>query len=201
MKKPEHKNNGSISSLFIENEDRKAINKFKEKAPEGSSKVWHQIKRTTKLPLYFLFDGLKVHRSITRFKIFENIGFFKGLINKIHHIKYQRKTKLKTHEEEIISNSIKEIGEESRIGIIKKAQGLAIFLIFVLISVPLGTIFLLEVNSIIVYINIGVSCFLLFLLIVARLKDAYLLKYTRFNINNLFSLQFWSFSSQLGKGL
>ncbi|BBB22568.1 hypothetical protein CVPH_0503 [Abyssogena phaseoliformis symbiont OG214] len=131
--------------------------------------------------------------------MFENIGFFKTPTNRLYNIVFHRKTKLDKQEETLIKKSIEEMDQELRIIAIKKAQGLVIFLMLALIMVLLVPTLLFQVNSIVVYVNIGLSCCLLFLLIAGRLKDAYLLKHAEFNKTDILHKRFWNLSTQLSK--
>lgn len=190
-------NNENIASLFIENGDKKVWAKFKKDMPKDAFKPWQVTKKVVKLPFHFIFDGLKVHRTLSKLKILSDINFFKNPIDRLYNIVFHRKIKLSSQEKTLVKKSIETMDQELRIATIKKAQRLALFLVLALILVPLVPILFFQVDSMIVYINIGLSCFLLFLLIVGRLKDAYILKHAAFNKKNIFHRRFWNLSAQL----
>ena len=161
-------------------------------------KPWQVTKKVVKLPFHFIFDGLKVHRTLSKIKTLSDISFFKNPIDRLYNIVFHRKTKLSHQEKTLVKKSIETMDQELRIATIKKAQGLTLFLVLALILVPLVPILFFQVDSVIVYINIGLSCFLLFLLIVGRLKDAYILKHAAaFNKKDIFHRRFWNLSTQL----
>lgn len=192
-------NNENTASLFIEEGDKKVWAKFKKDMPKDAFKPWQVTKKVVKLSFHFIFDGLKVHRILSKLKILGNINFFKNPIDRLYNIVFHRKTKLSDQEKTLVKKSIETMDQELRIATIKKAQGLVLFLVLALISVLLVPILFFQIDSIsmIVYINIGLSCFLLFLLIVGRLKDAYVLKHAAFNKKDIFHRRFWNLSTQL----
>jgi hypothetical protein len=190
-------NQKNITSLFIEDGDKKVWNKFKEDIPQNTFKPWQVTKKVVKLPLHFIFDGFKINRTFSKLKIFGNINFFKGPINRTYNIVFNRKNRLTNQEKKLIKKSIETMDQKLRIATIKKIQRLVLFLMLILVLMLLLPILFFQVKSIIVYINIGLSYFLLFLLIIARLKDAYILKHAEFDKKYIFHRQFWNLSTSL----